>query len=592
MKTKLFSILIIVAILLAACTTAAPSPTQIPATAPAATATEAPAKPTVAATAAPAAATAEPSAKIKPAFGPAWEKADCSAFGVPADVAIQSDCGYVTVAENRAAGNGKTIKLAVVLVHSTSDHPGTPVIEGTGSPGGAGLGGAQNILKESAGILADRDWVFFSQRGTQFAQPWLDCPAYNGMALEAVENGWSMDEELAHSKAAMQTCIDDFKAQGVDLAGYNSVENAEDINAIRQALGYDKVIYYGQSYGTLLGQFLMRSHPEIVEAIILDGIAPASAKHWTDVTDFAGAFRNVFAACARDEACHAAFPDPEGALAKGLENLKTNPPSMELDAGNGQKMTVKASESLVMNTLFLLMYVKSSLLPAAVYQFSQGNMALLSQLAPLVLSSDVARVQHLAMVCSDDPVNTLDEANLDNVPEMYRDLVRYDAVNYVNGCGLLKLPQLPDSSDELIQSDIPALLLQGGLDPATPVKAGNLVEPGLTPSYNVIVPAGAHIQLHSPCAQSIMKAFMNDPHTAPDTSCVDPKIPFTVPPAATPQPAATPAPASFGPAWETAKGETTAAGRQIKVRMAASLLADGKTLWEPVLSSVNLTAAK
>ena len=465
-------------------------------------------------------------------------------------MAAQSDCGYVSVPENRSADNGKTIKLAVVRVHSTSDHPGAPVIEGTGGPGAAGLAGAKNILEESAGILADRDWVFFSQRGTQFAQPWLDCKEYNAAPLEAAKNGWSMDEELAHSKDAIQACIDDFKAQGVDLTGYNSVENAEDINAIRQALGYDKVIYYGQSYGTLLGQFLMRIHPEIVEAIILDGIAPASARHWTDVTDFAAAFQNVFDACARDEACHAAYPDPKGALAKGLESLKTNPPSMEIDAGNGQKVTVKASESLVMNTLFLLMYVKSAMLPAVVYQFSQGNVAVLSQLAPLTLSSDVARVQHLAMVCSDDPVNSLEEANLDSLPEMYRDLVRYDAVNYVNGCGFLKLPQLPDSSDELIQSDIPALLLQGGLDPATPVKAGNLVEPGLTNSYNVIVPAGAHIQLHSPCVQSIMKAFMNDPQTAPDTSCVDPQIPFTVPPAATPQPAATSAPASFSSAWE------------------------------------------
>ena len=317
------------------------------------------------------------------------------------------------------------------------------MIEGTGGPGGAGLGGAQNILEESAGILADRDWIFFSQRGTQYAQPWLDCKEYNEVPLEAAKNGLSMDEELAHLKDAIQTCIDDFKAQGVDLTGYNSVENAEDINAIRQALGYDKIIYYGQSYGTLLGQFLMRTHPEIVEAIILDGIAPASAKHWTEVTDFAAAFQNVFAACAKDEACHAAFPDPEGALAKGLEGLKTNPPSIEIDAGNGQKVTVKASKSLVMNTLFLLLYINSGLLPETVYQFSQGNVALLSQLAPLVLSNDVARLQHLAMVCSDDPVNSLGEANLDNVPEMYRGLVRYDAVNYVNGCGILKLPQLP-----------------------------------------------------------------------------------------------------------------------------------------------------
>ena len=182
----------------------------------------------------------------------------------------------MTVPENRLAGNDKTIKLAVVRVRSNSTQPGTPVIEGTGGPGGPGLGGAQNILTESAGILADRDWVFFSQRGTAFAKPELSCEAYNGVQMEAARNGWPVDKELATMAEAVQACVDEYRAQGIDLNAYNSVENAEDVNAVRQALGFDKIIYYGQSYGTLLGQFVMRTHPEILEAVILDGIAPAT----------------------------------------------------------------------------------------------------------------------------------------------------------------------------------------------------------------------------------------------------------------------------------------------------------------------------
>ena len=132
------------------------------------------------------------------------------------------------------------------------------------------------------------------------------------------------------------------------------------------------------------------------------------------------------------------------------------------------------------------------------------------------------------MWCSDDPVNTLEEAHLDRLPEMYRGLASYDALGYVDGCGILKPPQLPDSSDGLIQSDIPTLTLQGGLDPATQVKSGNLVQPGLKNSYNVIVPAGSHIVMHSACIQSIMATFTRFV-AAPDTGCVDPKIPFEIP---------------------------------------------------------------
>ena len=56
--------------------------------------------------------------------------------------------------------------------------------------------------------------------------------------------------------------------------------------------------------------------------MILDGIAPASAKRWTDVTDYPAAFRNVFEACAKDETCHVTYPDPEGTLAGFLERRK------------------------------------------------------------------------------------------------------------------------------------------------------------------------------------------------------------------------------------------------------------------------------
>ena len=107
MKKKLFSVLLIAVVLLSACGVfkPAPAPTQAPTLAPTKTSVEP---------------TAEEPAAVPGAFGASWETTDCSAFGVPSEVAAQADCGYVTVPENRAAGNDKTIKLAVVRVRSTS----------------------------------------------------------------------------------------------------------------------------------------------------------------------------------------------------------------------------------------------------------------------------------------------------------------------------------------------------------------------------------------------------------------------------------------------------------------------------------------
>lgn len=75
---------------------------------------------------------------------------------------------------------------------------------------------------------------------------------------------------------------------------------------------------------------------------------------------------------------------------------------------------------------------------------------------------------------------------------------------------------------------MPALLLQGGLDPATPVSGGDNVATGLPNSYNIVVPAGSHIQLGSPCVKDIIAAFLRDPQAAPDTSCIDPNLYFAI----------------------------------------------------------------
>ena len=185
----------------------------------------------------------------------------------------------------------------------------------------------------------------------------------------------------------MQACLDDFAAQGVDLTAYNSVENAADIDALRQALGYDKIIYYGESYGTLLGQYLLRAHPEIVDAIILDGIAPATATRWTDVTKIHESFQRVFDACAADEACHAAYPDPEGALAQALATLKANPAPYTLTAGEGITVPLQVDDVLAMNALFINLYIPGGYaqVPAIVYQLSQGDYSALASYAPAVL---------------------------------------------------------------------------------------------------------------------------------------------------------------------------------------------------------------
>lgn len=73
-------------------------------------------------------------------------------------------------------------------------------------------------------------------------------------------------------REAAGECRDAWTTEGVDLSAYTTVENAADVDALRAALGYDRVTLIGGSYGSHLALALMRYHPESIERVVLHGV--------------------------------------------------------------------------------------------------------------------------------------------------------------------------------------------------------------------------------------------------------------------------------------------------------------------------------
>ena len=101
-------------------------------------------------------------------------------------------------------------------------------------------------------LVEKRDVILFDQRGTGYSQPDLGCPEEKKFALDTLDQNLTPTQsaELRRRRAAQ--CHDRLVKEGVNLALYNSAQNAADIEALRQALGYDKINLYGTSYGTRL----------------------------------------------------------------------------------------------------------------------------------------------------------------------------------------------------------------------------------------------------------------------------------------------------------------------------------------------------
>ena len=464
------------------------------------------------------------------AFGEAWESVACDALGLEPEFNDAADCGYVTVPENRAVGSDTTIKLAVARVRALGSPVGLPIVFGEGGPGSTGFLSANVAnIPTRAPILQNHDYVFFSQRGTSKADPSLQCPDYNAVLLEAAVAGKTPEETRADRKAAFQACVDGFTAAGVDFSAYNTNENAADVADIVKALGYDKVIYEGASYGTWLGQEVAKQYPDILAGLILDGVTPLTATKWPDISDYTS-LKKVWAACAADAACNAAYPDPEGVLTQIVTDLDATPQPVDVTLPDGTTTTVQVNGAIAMEALFNGINRNTvKTLPSLVYRMKDGDFQYtLSGLLPgYLLPGENARAMHFAVNCSDDPVTDAD-ATKAGVDAPYATLLAREVQEGADACAILGVPQLPDSSDQPLTSDIPTLLLQGGLDPATPVAGGDEVAKGLSKVTNAVIPAGTHVQGLTPCGVQIIASFANDPNGTPDTSCIDPAVSMLV----------------------------------------------------------------
>ena len=110
-------------------------------------------------------------------YVPTFEPAECQ-FDVPSDHTVE--CGYLTVPENRNQPHAQMIRLHVAVFKSANPSPASdPLIHLVGGPGGDRLDSSGPHMKACGDrILEDRDYILFSQRGTHYAEPSLECPGH------------------------------------------------------------------------------------------------------------------------------------------------------------------------------------------------------------------------------------------------------------------------------------------------------------------------------------------------------------------------------------------------------------------------------
>ena len=443
----------------------------------------------------------------------------------PATLALQSCrveglsrdalCGTHPVLEDRSNPEGRTIDLRVVVVpaRGRAARP-DPVFFLAGGPGQGATEAFPPLLAAYEELGRDRDIVLVDIRGTGSSSA-LDCEQPEDLAER-------LDPEL-HPED-LKACLAGLPGDPVQHTTRNAVE---DLDEVRQALGYDQINLVGGSYGTRLGLEIARHHGDHVRAMVLDGVAPPQmALPEGFAVDAQAALGAAFGACADDAACHEAFPDPAADLQRTVEALDRGPVTVEAThPRTGEMFTVDLSRDMFAGGLRGVLYSTelTSLMPLALHQAARG------EYAPFVAQSVVfadsmgdtmSTGLMLSILCAEDLPRIDEAAQRMKDAATFLGTMTYDVMR--EACELWPHAPLPETAGQPVESDVPTFLLSGAADPVTPPRWAELAAESLSRSTHVVVPNVGHGTLTRGCVPGLVTDFLDtaDP-AAVDASCAE-----------------------------------------------------------------------
>jgi pimeloyl-ACP methyl ester carboxylesterase len=179
----------------------------------------------------------------------------------------QIRCATVTVPLDRTGAVSGTVRLAVEKVPAARKAQGV-VLAVAGGPGESGTALTSSFARWLRPALETRDLVVVDLRGTG-RSGFLACAVLD----EACENGIP------------------------GIHSYTTRDSADDLEAVRKAIGVDRIVLYGVSYGTKVAQAYAKRYPSHVESLVLDSPVPLDGWDFYERSSYAAVDRVLGDVC-------------------------------------------------------------------------------------------------------------------------------------------------------------------------------------------------------------------------------------------------------------------------------------------------------
>jgi pimeloyl-ACP methyl ester carboxylesterase len=396
-----------------------------------------------------------------------------------------------------------------------------PVFLLAGGPGQSAISLAPAALPLFWRLNNRRDIVFVDQRGTGRSAP-LDCedPRHERLADQA-------DPE--RQRLRLVACREALgRLAWGDLRFFTTVLASQDLDAVRRQLGAERIDVVGASYGTRAGLDYLRQFPGAVRRLVLDGVAPPDmALPASFSRDGQAAFDALLTSCEADADCQRLHPRLRTEWQALLQSLPRRVSVVQPLTGQEESFVLTRGTLLGAVRAPLYSPLLVSALPNALHEAAQGRFQGLLTLGSGLSArkgTGIATGMHFSVVCAEDVPRLASAADAPGT-DFGDDLARF----YQRVCADWPRGEVPAAFYTLPPSPAPALLLSGGLDPATPPRHGERVAKALGPkARHAVVPMAGHGVLALGCMPDVLFRFIDAEDDAAalavDTGCAA-KIP-------------------------------------------------------------------
>lgn len=453
-------------------------------------------------------------------------------FKGPSGETVLAYRGWFDVPERRDVKGSKKLRLQYLRFPATQNQNGSPIVYLAGGPGGSGIETAKGprfplfmALRKYGDVIA------FDQRGTGASRRHKPC-----VSSQATNNAVALSDETHANRYALafKECLAIWMERGHEPKGYNTIESARDLDALRQHLGAQKLTLWGISYGTHLALAATKIMGNNIDRMVLASVE--GLDQTIKLPERSDAYFERLQQALKDHPLLKGKESIATVARRVLTKLAQSPKPIPVVSKDGTKWTfLLHRRDLQMLSGGLVSDPNRALLLALIYHelHAGGSYPILQNILPLWAEAPSSPITLDLMTTSMDVASGIS-------PSRAALFEKQSQIAIVGG--YLNFPSYPmrgvSSTIELDEdfrkdpvSSIPTLLLAGTLDGRTFVEGQREALAGMSNLRTIIVRnAGHNLFMASPEVTARIEAFVGEKNVDTSEIVIDlPQTPWGMP---------------------------------------------------------------